>query len=171
MTDFEKAVKYVRGCKDQKGDSSNERKLEYYAFFKQATEGDCTGDRPGMFALTAKSKYDAWKAIEGLSKEDAMAKCRCSPSSCCSSCSLMLSVLFAKKADLNSRINCCPSFINRCGHCHGGQPDLGRVDRRVSVRLLPLAYAALELWYIDVGTSRLHRVQYNLQLVCVGVIN
>ena len=34
--------------------------------FKQATEGDCAQDRPGVFAgPAARAKHDAWKLQEG----------------------------------------------------------------------------------------------------------
>lgn len=29
-------------------------------------------DRPGIFKLKERAKWDAWKAVEGKSKEDAM---------------------------------------------------------------------------------------------------
>ncbi len=47
--------------------------LAIYANFKQATEGDATGERPDMFDRVACAKFDAWEAIEGTSKEEAMA--------------------------------------------------------------------------------------------------
>ena len=34
--------------------------LKLYAFYKQATDGDVAGDKPGMFDLVAKKKYEAW---------------------------------------------------------------------------------------------------------------
>ena len=51
---------------------SNEDLLSLYALFKQATEGDVTGERPGGFDFKAIAKYDAWKEVKGKSKEDAM---------------------------------------------------------------------------------------------------
>jgi diazepam-binding inhibitor (GABA receptor modulating acyl-CoA-binding protein) len=39
--------------------------------FKQATVGDVNTARPGIFALKDRYKWDAWKANEGLSKEEA----------------------------------------------------------------------------------------------------
>lgn len=50
----------------------NETLLELYSFFKQATEGDVKGDRPGAFDFKARAKYDAWQAREGLGREAAM---------------------------------------------------------------------------------------------------
>lgn len=51
---------------------SNEDLLKLYAHFKQATEGDVTGDRPGGFDFKAIAKFDAWAERKGTSKEKAM---------------------------------------------------------------------------------------------------
>lgn len=51
---------------------SNEELLELYSLFKQGSEGDVTGERPGGFDFKAIAKYDAWAARKGTSKEDAM---------------------------------------------------------------------------------------------------
>ena len=52
---------------------SNEDKLEFYALFKQGTVGDINTERPGMLDLKGKAKWDAWKAKEGMSQDDAKA--------------------------------------------------------------------------------------------------
>lgn len=51
---------------------SNEELLELYALFKQATEGDVSGERPGGFDFKAIAKFDAWEELKGKSKEEAM---------------------------------------------------------------------------------------------------
>ena len=51
---------------------SNEELLEIYALFKQATEGDVSGERPGGFDFKAIAKFDAWTAKKGKSKDQAM---------------------------------------------------------------------------------------------------
>jgi acyl-CoA-binding protein len=51
---------------------SNEELLNMYGLFKQASEGDVTGDRPGGFDFKAIAKYDAWAELKGKSKEQAM---------------------------------------------------------------------------------------------------
>jgi diazepam-binding inhibitor (GABA receptor modulator, acyl-CoA-binding protein) len=51
---------------------SNDQLLDLYALFKQATEGDVSGSRPGILDLKGRAKYDAWATRKGLSKEDAM---------------------------------------------------------------------------------------------------
>jgi acyl-CoA-binding protein len=50
----------------------DETLLEIYSYYKQATDGDATGSRPGAFDFVARAKYDAWKAREGMKKDVAM---------------------------------------------------------------------------------------------------
>ncbi len=50
---------------------SNEELLQLYALYKQATEGDATGDRPGGFDFKAIAKFDAWEELKGKSQEQA----------------------------------------------------------------------------------------------------
>lgn len=51
---------------------SNEELLMLYALFKQATDGDVSGDRPGGFDFKAIAKYDAWAEVKGKAKTEAM---------------------------------------------------------------------------------------------------
>lgn len=51
---------------------SNEELLLLYALYKQATEGDVSGDRPGGFDFKAIAKYDAWAEHKGKAKDQAM---------------------------------------------------------------------------------------------------
>ena len=51
---------------------SNDVKGQIYGLYKQATEGNVQGSRPSFLQLTAQAKYDAWKKVEGTSKEEAM---------------------------------------------------------------------------------------------------
>merc|ERR1712137_1218325 len=69
-TRFKKAAHYVRNSPPS--NASNDEKLAFYALFKQATEGDVTGTQPWAVQLEARAKWDAWKKIEGTSKESAM---------------------------------------------------------------------------------------------------
>lgn len=46
--------------------------LKIYALFKQASIGDAEGERPGFTDLVGRAKYDAWDALKGTSKEEAM---------------------------------------------------------------------------------------------------
>lgn len=45
--------------------------LKLYGLYKQATVGDNNTDKPGMFDLKGKYKWQAWKDLEGTSQEDA----------------------------------------------------------------------------------------------------
>jgi acyl-CoA-binding protein len=51
---------------------SNDQLLDLYGLYKQATEGDVSGPRPGMLDLKGRAKYDAWARRQATSKEDAM---------------------------------------------------------------------------------------------------
>ncbi len=52
----------------------NETLLKLYSLYKQATEGDNTGDAPSNpFDIVAKAKYTAWNELKRKNKkEDAM---------------------------------------------------------------------------------------------------
>lgn len=72
---FDKAVAIVRSLPpDGSVKPSQDQQLEFYGLFKQATEGDVKGDRPGAFNFAGKYKWDAWKKLEGMSQDDAKAK-------------------------------------------------------------------------------------------------
>ncbi|WP_028449639.1 acyl-CoA-binding protein [Chitinibacter tainanensis] len=47
-------------------------KLKLYALYKQATEGDVSGDRPSAIQFVAQAKYDAWSKLAGTSSDTAM---------------------------------------------------------------------------------------------------
>ncbi|NBW98277.1 acyl-CoA-binding protein [bacterium] len=49
---------------------SNETLLQLYALFKQGTEGDVTGNRPGLLDPKGRAKFDAWTQKKSLSKEE-----------------------------------------------------------------------------------------------------
>jgi diazepam-binding inhibitor (GABA receptor modulator, acyl-CoA-binding protein) len=46
--------------------------LKLYSYYKQATEGDVAGDRPGGFDFVGGAKYDAWAKLKGMSADNAM---------------------------------------------------------------------------------------------------
>jgi acyl-CoA-binding protein len=66
---FEAAAKAARKLPQR---PSNDQMLELYALYKQSTEGDVTGSRPGMLDLTGRAKYDAWSRKKGVSADAAM---------------------------------------------------------------------------------------------------
>lgn len=39
--------------------------LALYSLYKQATEGDVKGERPGMLDFKGRAKYDAWSSRQG----------------------------------------------------------------------------------------------------------
>lgn len=59
---FEEAVEKVKSLKTS---PSNDELLEVYALFKQATIGDNTTAKPGMFDLKGKAKWSAWDGKKG----------------------------------------------------------------------------------------------------------
>ena len=69
IKEFENAV---ARSKEMTKRPNNEELLQLYALYKQATEGDVVGDRPGGFDFKAIAKYDAWEEIKGKSKDQAM---------------------------------------------------------------------------------------------------
>lgn len=46
--------------------------LDLYGLFKQATNGDVSGSRPGMFDVKGRAKYDSWDKRKGMSADAAM---------------------------------------------------------------------------------------------------
>ncbi|GAB2748783.1 acyl-CoA-binding protein [Terrabacter sp. AAH1] len=66
--EFEQAVEAVKGLTDDPG---NDVKLRLYGLFKQVTEGDVSGSRPGFTNPVGRAKYDAWAKLSGTSQEAA----------------------------------------------------------------------------------------------------
>ena len=65
---FEKALQDVQNLSEK---PENDVLLKLYALYKQATEGDVTGDKPGMFDFKAAAKYNAWTAQKGKTNAQA----------------------------------------------------------------------------------------------------
>ena len=70
---FQKYIKMINESQN-KISISNDDKLEFYKYYKQATIGDCETVAPSMFNITDNIKWNAWNSIKGLSKEEAMKK-------------------------------------------------------------------------------------------------
>ena len=68
---FDEAVNYVQNAEGD-FEPSNDTKLQFYALYKQATEGDVKGKKPGMLDVVGRAKYNAWDKQKGKSSEDAM---------------------------------------------------------------------------------------------------
>jgi diazepam-binding inhibitor (GABA receptor modulating acyl-CoA-binding protein) len=50
---------------------TNEELLRLYALYKQGSEGDVSGERPGGFDFKAIAKFDAWEEQKGKSQDAA----------------------------------------------------------------------------------------------------
>ena len=59
-------------AKQTKKKPANPTLLKLYSYYKQATDGDVSGDRPGGFDFVGGAKYDAWSKLKGMSADDAM---------------------------------------------------------------------------------------------------
>ncbi|XP_066353101.1 acyl-CoA-binding domain-containing protein 1-like [Miscanthus floridulus] len=68
----EEFEEYAEKAKTLPENTSNENKLILYGLYKQATVGNVNTDRPGIFYQKDRAKWDAWKAVEGKSKEETM---------------------------------------------------------------------------------------------------
>ena len=53
-------------------DPGSDLKLKLYAHYKQATEGDVSGEKPGFADFVNRAKYEAWAKLKGMSADDAM---------------------------------------------------------------------------------------------------
>jgi acyl-CoA-binding protein len=49
----------------------NETLLALYGLYKQATQGDVTGKKPGMLDFVGRAKYEAWESRRGMTQEAA----------------------------------------------------------------------------------------------------
>jgi acyl-CoA-binding protein len=59
-------------AKQTKKKPDNATLLKLYAYYKQATEGDVKGERPGGFDFVGGAKHDAWSKLKGTSRDEAM---------------------------------------------------------------------------------------------------
>ncbi|XP_010255747.1 PREDICTED: acyl-CoA-binding protein [Nelumbo nucifera] len=68
----EEFEEYAEKAKTLPETTTNENKLILYGLYKQATVGPVNTSRPGLFNMRDRAKWDAWKAVEGKSQEEAM---------------------------------------------------------------------------------------------------
>ncbi len=52
----------------------NDTLLKMYALYKQGSEGDVSGEKPGFFDFVGVAKYEAWEKVKGMPREEAMQK-------------------------------------------------------------------------------------------------
>lgn len=65
---FQQATQDIKTLSER---PSNPDLLELYSLFKQGTEGDVQGKRPGMTNVKGRFQYDAWSSKSGMSQDDA----------------------------------------------------------------------------------------------------
>jgi len=68
---FEKATTDVKSLPER---PDNDTMLRLYALYKQGSEGDVKGPKPGFFDFVGSAKYEAWEKLQGTSQEQAMTK-------------------------------------------------------------------------------------------------
>ena len=66
---FERAVAESKTLSER---PDNMTLLRMYALFKQGSDGDAAGERPGFSDFVGRAKWDAWNALKGTAAEDAM---------------------------------------------------------------------------------------------------
>lgn len=52
----------------------NDTLLRLYAYYKQGSEGDVKGEKPGFFDFVGAAKYDAWSKLKGTAQGEAQKK-------------------------------------------------------------------------------------------------
>lgn len=65
---FEQAVADSKNLPER---PDNMTLLKIYALFKQGSQGDVEGERPGFTDFVARAKYDAWAELKGQTLEQA----------------------------------------------------------------------------------------------------
>jgi len=68
---FEQASKDIQGLAER---PDNDTLLRLYALYKQGSEGDVKGDKPGFFDFVGTAKYEAWAKLKGTPQEEAQKK-------------------------------------------------------------------------------------------------
>ena len=68
---FEQAAKDVQDLSER---PDNDTLLRLYALYKQGSEGDVSGAKPGFFDFVGTAKYEAWAKLKGTAHDEAMKK-------------------------------------------------------------------------------------------------
>jgi acyl-CoA-binding protein len=66
---FEQAVTDSKSLSEK---PDNMTLLKLYALYKQGSSGDVDGKRPGFTDMVGRAKWDAWNAMKGKSRDEAM---------------------------------------------------------------------------------------------------
>ena len=68
---FEQAAKDIQSLAER---PDIDTLLRLYALFKQGSEGDVSGAKPGFFDFVGTAKYEAWAKLKGTAQDDAKKK-------------------------------------------------------------------------------------------------
>jgi acyl-CoA-binding protein len=68
---FEQAAKDVQLLAER---PDNETLLRLYALYKQGSDGDVSGPKPGFFDFVGTAKYEAWGKLKGTGQDEAKKK-------------------------------------------------------------------------------------------------
>jgi acyl-CoA-binding protein len=71
QTEFEQAAVDVKKLPERPDDQTM---LKLYALYKQGSEGDVNGPKPGFFDFVGTAKYEAWSKLAGTAPEEARKK-------------------------------------------------------------------------------------------------
>ena len=70
-TAFEQASKDIQNLSER---PDNDTLLRLYGLYKQGSEGDVKGDKPGFFDFVGTAKYEAWAKLKGTGQDEAKQK-------------------------------------------------------------------------------------------------
>ena len=70
-TSFKQAADNAQNL-DERPD--NDTLLKLYALYKQGSEGDVSGEKPGFFDFVGIAKYEAWEKLQGIDRDEAKQK-------------------------------------------------------------------------------------------------
>jgi acyl-CoA-binding protein len=65
---FEQATRDIQSLPER---PDNDTLLRLYALYKQGSDGDVSGDKPGFFDFVGTAKYEAWARLKGTTPDDA----------------------------------------------------------------------------------------------------
>ena len=68
---FEQASRDIQTLSER---PDNDTLLRLYGLYKQGSEGDVKGDKPGFFDVVGTAKYEAGAKLKGTAPEDAQKK-------------------------------------------------------------------------------------------------
>lgn len=75
MSDLETHFKQAADDVQELGQRpDNDTLLKLYALYKQGSEGDVAGEKPGFFDFVGVAKYEAWEKLQGTDSDEAKQK-------------------------------------------------------------------------------------------------